>query len=111
MKRNRFCLSVMLAVTAILVGCSSNQTNFTSTGSMIEVISKEYTDKDEAAWIVAFDPNNHAKEDTIEIHIEETMVWNLIEEGNVYFDVYTQQGDDTWVLKQMSHENDNHALR
>ncbi len=81
------------------------------TGSMIEVVNKEYSDDYKEAWIFAFDPYSSTKEEEIKIIIEEPMVWNLIEEGKTYSASYQQQDADTWVLMQISHEGDFDTLR
>lgn len=99
---------VFLFVLLTLSACSKGNTSITS---YIQIVEKEHSDDNKEAWIIAFDPNNQTKSDSIKILVDEPMVWNLIEVDKTYFANYTKESDEPWKLEQIEHEIDSNALR
>ena len=83
----------------------------TSTTSDLQIVEKGYSDDYKEACIIAFDPNNQTKNESIKIIVVEPMVWNLIELDKTYFASYSKESDTHWKLEQIEHENDNNTLR
>lgn len=94
----------------LLLSCSSGEFN-TSTTSEIVVIEKSYSNDYKKAWIMAYDPNNSAKEKALKILVEQPMVWNLIQPDKKYFASYYKKGNTPWVLQQIEHPGDDKTLR
>ncbi|XEC94493.1 hypothetical protein AB6A23_24805 [Paenibacillus tarimensis] len=61
-----------------LVGCTHTGQN-TSTTSYLKISEKKYSDDYKEAWIMAYNPYDSKRKDSIKIIVEDLMVWNLIE--------------------------------
>lgn len=103
--KKAICL-VLLLFLLTLSACSH-----TSTTSYLQIVEKGYSDDYKEAWIIAFDPNNQTKNESIKIIVAEPMVWNLIEVDKTYFASYSKESGTQWQLEQIEHENDNNTLR
>jgi len=91
----------------VLTGCSEKEdTNFSSTTTIVQIIEKGHSDNFEDKWIIGENVNGSSK-----IYIEEAMVWNLIEENKEYFVSYHTFGDEEPILVQISFPGDERSLR
>jgi hypothetical protein len=84
---------------------------YSSTGSLLKIVEKGYSTNFKETWIIAYDPNNQTKQQTIKIIVEESMVWNLIDINKTYFATYSKVGNDPWILEQISHPDDENPSR
>ena len=88
----------IILFTLILASCGG-----ISTASTLMVIEKGQSNNNKEYWIKAYDPNNQDKEEAFKIMIEEKMVWKLIEEGQEYFALYSEKGNNLRVLEDIQH--------
>ena len=105
--------TIILALLLFLLILSAcGQINkYTSTTSYLQIAEKGFSDDYKEAWIIAFDPNNKNKNESIKIIVAEPMVWNLIEVDKTYFASFSKESDTDWKLQEIEHENDNNTLR
>ncbi|WP_432355728.1 hypothetical protein [Sporosarcina sp. A2] len=96
MKRT-FGLFIIL-FTLLLASCAG-----VSIASSLMVIEKGYSSDNNEHCIMAYDPNNHNKEEPFKIVIQEKMVWNLIEKDIEYFARYSKNGDSPSVLEDIQY--------
>ncbi|MFT4417025.1 hypothetical protein ACLM5H_24485 [Fredinandcohnia humi] len=68
---------------------------------MIIVNKKGHSSDYKQYWIKAYDPNNQTKAEAFKIVVQEEMVWNLMEENNEYFALYTKEGVKPWIVEQI----------
>lgn len=100
----------MILLLLIAAGCSNDDSLISSEATHIKVLEKKHSEDYEQMWIVASYANDPNNPETIEIFIEEPMLWNLIEENREYFVlIITEDGKST--LGQMSYPGDENALR
>ncbi|MGM0883668.1 MAG: hypothetical protein ACQEXQ_21870 [Bacillota bacterium] len=102
---------LIITIGIFFVGCSQQGGPYKSATSTIIVIEKNYSEDYKEAWIMAYDPNNSARDKAIKIVVEEPMVWNLIEKEQEYFASYHKKGEKPWILKQVEHPSDDNTLR
>jgi hypothetical protein len=102
---------LVIFISTFIAGCSQQGGPYTSITSSIVVIEKDYSEDYKVSWVIAYDPNNSARDNAIKIVVDEPMVWNLIEKETEYFVSYDKNGDNTWVLQQIEQLGDDRTLR
>lgn len=87
-------------VALLLAGCSiSNSDNSQSTASTLYIEDKEVSENDDL-YITAYNPVEESPKKLV-INIEEAMVWNLIQENEIYSAVYSTENGEDWTLDQI----------
>lgn len=100
----------MILLLLIAAGCSNDDSLISSEATHIKVLEKKHSEDYTEMWIVASYANDPNNPETIDIFIEEPMLWNLIEENREYFALIIME-DGKSTLGQMSYPGDTNALR
>ena len=110
-KSVRFFLKIVIIVTLIIITSCSKGNLITSTATHIKVLGKKHSEDYSEYWIVASYANVANSSETIDIYIEEPMLWNLIQENQEYFVMIITEEGKKAELGQISYPGDENAAR
>jgi len=82
--------------TLLLASCGG-----ASTASSFVVTEKGQSNNNKEYWIKGYNPSMPNKEETFKIMVKEKMIWNLIEEEEEYFIMYSDNENKPRVLEDI----------